>query len=90
MREISRRERLLGMAPVREAGEAVDERLPLDDAVEPRVLERDGRVPAEERRRLEVVGAELVADEDELAEALARPPGAASSIRSPRRRAFPS
>src|SRR3954469_1848019 len=32
------RERLLGMAAVREPGETVDERLPLDDAVEPRVL----------------------------------------------------
>jgi hypothetical protein len=35
------RERLVGLAPVRQPGEPVDERLALDHPVEPRVLEGD-------------------------------------------------
>ena len=35
------RERLFALTPVCDAGEPVDERLSLDDAAQPRVLERD-------------------------------------------------
>ena len=42
-----RGERVLALAAVRDAGEPVDERLPLDDPVQPRVLERDRRVRGE-------------------------------------------
>ena len=41
------REHLVGVAAVREAGEPVDERLALDDPVQPRVLERDHRLLGE-------------------------------------------
>ena len=50
--------RLLEPPPVREPGEAVEERLPLDDAVQPRVLERHDRLRGERRGGLDLVGVE--------------------------------
>src|SRR5205823_5631239 len=41
------RERVLAAAPVRDSRQPVDERLALDDRVQPRVLERDGGVRCE-------------------------------------------
>ena len=55
-------------APVRDAGEPVDERLPLDDPVQPRVLERDRRVRRERRRGQPLLLVEDVADEVERPE----------------------
>ena len=55
-------------AAVREPGEAVDQRLPLDDAVQPRVLERDDSLRGERRRGLDLVGVEDVGGEHERAE----------------------
>ena len=54
-------ERVLALAPVRDAGEAVDERLPLDDAVQPRVLERDRGVRGERARGEPLLVVERVA-----------------------------
>ena len=63
------RERVFASAPVRDSRQPVDERLPLDDRVQPRVLERDGGVRCERRRRHPVLRVEG-ADEDEPPEPL--------------------
>src|SRR5207247_10618914 len=59
---------ILGLPPVGEAGEAVDERLPFDDRVQPRVVERHDRVRGERDRSHACVRVERVSDEDERAE----------------------
>ncbi len=64
-------ERVGGRAAVRETREPVDERLPLDHAVQASVLERDDRVRRERRRVHPLLLAERVAHELERPEALA-------------------
>ena len=44
-------ERFLAVASVRDAGQPIDERLPLDDPVQPRVLQRDRCVRRQRVRR---------------------------------------
>ncbi len=61
-------ERRLALAAVGEPGEAVDERLLLDDAVQPQVVERHGGLVPERVRREDVVGAEAGPQEPEHAE----------------------
>ena len=63
-------ELVLAVAPVGEPGEAVDERLPLDDAVQAGVLERDGGLGGERPRGLLALVVEGRAVEDERAEAV--------------------
>ena len=60
--------RLLALPAVRQTGEAVDERLPLDDAVQPRVVERHDRVRRERDGGHPVLVLEVVAEEQERAE----------------------
>src|SRR5947209_17390817 len=63
------RERVLASATVRDSRQPVDERLTLDDRVQPRILEGDGGVRRERRRRHPVLSVER-ADEDETSEPL--------------------
>ena len=67
-----RRQRVLALPPVRDAGEAVDERLPLDDAVQPRVLECDRGVRGERARSEPLLVVERVARDRQRAERRAR------------------
>src|SRR6185437_9583791 len=62
------RERFLALTPVGEAGEAVDEGLPLDDPVEPDVVEGNDGVRREGGRGHPVLVGEIVAEEEQRAE----------------------
>src|SRR6266508_89374 len=61
-------EDLLALPAVRQPGEAVDERLPLDDAVQAGVVEGDGRMGCEGDRGHTILVLEVVPEEDERAE----------------------
>ena len=63
-------QRVLRVPAVGEPCQAVHERLPLDDAVQARVLEGDDGVAGEQRRRLDVLDAEVGTREHERAEAV--------------------
>jgi hypothetical protein len=62
------RERFLALAPVGQAGEAVDEGLPLDDPVQPDVVEGNDGVRREGGRGHPVLVGEIVAEEEKRAE----------------------
>src|SRR5919201_256675 len=63
-----RGERLLALAPVREAGEAVDQRLTLHDPMQPGVVERNDGMRGKRDRRHAVLVLELVGEEQQRAE----------------------
>ena len=75
-------ERLLALAAVRETGEAVDERLPLDDAVQARVVERHDRLRRERDGGHPVLVLEVVAEEQQRAEGRPRRRVSGTSILS--------
>ena len=61
-------ERVLEAPPVRETGEAVDESLVLDEAMQLRVVECDDRLGGERTRNLDLGDVERPGDDHEMAE----------------------
>ena len=61
-------ERLLALTPVRKAGKAVDESLPLDDAVQAGVVQRHDRLGGKRHGRHPVLLLEVVAEQDQRSE----------------------